>query len=392
MKKKLVILGKGTAGAQAIAHYVRWMPSDTEIEWFYDPNIPTQSVGEGSVLPLAANMYNNLCFGFPNLKEIDGSIKTGIAKKNWGKSGKWFFHNFPPPNVAFHFNAVKLQDYIFNKVKDKVKIVEINTTSDKIDADFIMDCSGKPNNYEKFNIPNFVPVNSVHVNQCFWEGPTFDYTITYARPYGWIFGIPLQNRCSIGYLYNNTINTLDEIKVDILEAIKELGLTPSDTTNSFTFGNYTRKQNFEERIVYNGNASFFLEPLEATSVGVMDLIQRSAFDLWHKKITLDQANNKYNLHLNQIEKMIMLHYFAGSIYDTPFWTFAKTRGKECVKSLLNDQIFLKIFNNIKDLPSSNYCRAQSWSNDEWGGWWPGSLLENIDGLEIKKRISKTLNR
>lgn len=390
-KKRLVVLGKGTAGAQAILHFSRYMSSIADIEWHYDPNIAALSVGEGSTLNLPRNLFNTIGFSHNNLKDVDGTFKGGIAKKNWGKTGEWFFHDFVPPESGYHFNAVKLQNYIFDKFKDKVKIVEGNTTSDKIDADFIMDCSGKPANFKKFHIPKYIPVNSVHVNQCFWDHPRFQHTLTYARPYGWIFGIPLQNRCSIGYLYNNTINTLDEVKEDILVAIKELDLEPSTTTNSFTFGNYIKKVNFEGRIAYNGTASFFLEPMEATSIYVMDSIQRSAFDLWMGNTSIEQANYKYLKGLTEIESMIMMHYYAGSIFDTPFWTFAKQKGLECMQELKHDKVFINMFNNIKNMPNNFSCNFQPWTADGWASWWAGGLLQNLNGLNIKEDIEKFIS-
>lgn len=387
--KKLVVVGKGTAGCQAIAHFVRWMPN-CEFEWHYDPNIQPQSVGEGSVLSLPKNMFMNLGFSHQDLKKIDGTLKTGIYKKNWGKKGKEFFHDFPAPNVAYHFNAVKLQNYIYEVLKDRIKVVEHNTNIENIDADYIMDCSGKPKDLELFDIPKYIPVNSVHVIQCWWEYPRLDHTLTIARPYGWVFGIPLQNRCSIGYMYNNQINSIDEIKEDILNVINDYKLTPSDTTNSFTFGNYKRKVNFKGNIAFNGNSSFFLEPLEATSIDVMDNITRNAFDVWNGKISTETANSNYQKMLDQTEKIIMMHYFSGSVFKTKFWEFAKERGTRCMKEAQSDQSF-KFWCDVAN-KYSNFNRVveHSWSTDHYSVWWPGSFVQNVNGLGINKELSKIL--
>jgi hypothetical protein len=385
MNKKIVVLGRGTAGSQAIAHFVRWF-ENCEIEWHFDPNIPTQSVGEGSVLSFPRNMFENFGFSFEDLKHVDGTLKTGIQKMGWGKNGKNFFHDFPPPSVSFHFNAVKLQDYILNKFKGKIKVVEHNITSDQIDANYVMDCSGKPKTYENFNIPKYIPVNSVHVNQCWWDYPRFQHTLTFARPYGWIFGIPLQNRCSIGYLYNNNINSLDEVKEDILKVIESLNLTPSDTTNTFSFGNYLRKRNFTENIAYNGNASFFLEPLEATSVGVMDLIQRTAFDLWNNTITIDHANETYMNFMEETENIIMMHYFSGSIYNTEFWKYAKAKGKECMKNALANPKFKFMCDSSNNIPHIGMLSKPDNELQHYSVWWLGSFLQNISGLDIREDL------
>jgi hypothetical protein len=94
--------------------------------------------------------------------------------------------------------------------------------------------------------------------------------------YGWVFGIPLQNRISIGYLYNSDINSIEDIKKDIQNVFDEYHLTPSEKTQNFSFNSFYRKNNFSSKVIYNGNASFFLEPLEATSTGLSTYIYRMA--------------------------------------------------------------------------------------------------------------------
>lgn len=390
--KKLIVIGKGTAGTQALIHFMRWRPN-WEIEWHYDPAIAPQAVGEGSTLDLPRNMFRNIGFTYNTLVEVaDGSFKTGILKEGWGSTGKEFFHPFPPPTVSMHFNAVALQNYIHNYVKDKIKIVEGHVNNlDDLDADHILDCSGKPKSYEDYNINPYIPVNAVHVNQCYWDYPRFHYTLTIARPYGWVFGIPLQNRCSIGYLYNSKINTLDEVKKDILNVIDQFNLKPSNVTNSFEFGNYTRKKNFHERVAYNGNASFFLEPLEATSFTTMNFITRSAFDIWNGNLGEKTANMQYDMFTRQVQDVIMMHYFAGSKYKTEFWEFAQQRGRDCMNQIKHDtafQFMINTVNQIKYPPEYNYCLEEYWDSVNYGPWPIGSFAYNIRGLGIQNDLNK----
>ena len=173
MTKKIVILGRGTAGALSAAYLTKAMPHE-EIEWHYDPSIPPQAVGEGSGIDLPSVLLNTLDFNYcTDLKEVDGSFKAGIYKEGWGTKNDPFFHSFIAPGVAIHFNALKFQDFVLNKLRNNVKVVEHNVTSDQIDADFIMDCSGKPSSLEKFNVAEGISVNSVTVNQCYWDLPRF---------------------------------------------------------------------------------------------------------------------------------------------------------------------------------------------------------------------------
>lgn len=394
--RKLAVIGRGTAGAQAIAHFYKNMPH-CELEWHFDPNVPTQAVGEGSVLSLLPSMYHNIDFSYLDLKKVNGTVKTGIWKKGWGETGDFYFHDFPPPSVAMHFNAVDLQNFILDKLKDKIKIVEHNTKYEDIDADHIMDCSGRPNNFDDFNMSKYISVNSVHVTQCWWDYPRFDYTLTIARPYGWVFGIPLQNRCSIGYLYNNNINTLEEVKEDVKNIFEEFNLTPSDTTNSFSFNSYHREENFAHRVFYNGNASFFLEPLEATSVGVMDYINRLAFDVWNKRLYPSAANKMYTTSIEEIELMIMMHYFAGSPFKTDFWEYANERGIKCMEEVgkNNERFKLRcsILQKNKNMDTHKlYYYSEVQKIDEFGTWWIGSFQKNLQNLGIIDKLNNLLTK
>lgn len=387
MTKKLVVIGRGTAGVQSAAHFSRYM-ENCDIEWHYDPNIKTQPVGEGSTLTFPTNLHSWIGFSHLDIDKLDGSFKTGIAKEGWGKEGKAFFHGFLPPEVAYHFNAIKFQEYMFNKLAGRVKFVEHNANSKDIDADFIMDCSGKPSSYDEFNLSEYINVNAVHVTQCFWDYPRFQYSLNIARPYGWVFGIPLHNRCSIGYMYNNKINTLEEVKEDVKYMFEKYNLTPSDTTNSFSFANYTRKKNYNGRIAYNGNASFFLEPLEATSVGVMDTIQRSAFDLWSGSMSEQQAEDKYHLELKQIETFITMHYLDGSPFKTKFWEFAQERAERCFANISKDTAFVNLYKQARKTKAINDCYL---AQGKYGQWWSGAFLQNIEGIGLYDKIDSYIN-
>ena len=155
MKKRIAIIGKGTAGSQSIIHYLKHM-QDYEIHWYFDESIPSQAVGEGSVLHLPRNLFYNLNFSYLDLDKIDATLKVGVYKSGWGKTGKPFLHDFPPPSVGLHFNAVALQNFIYEKIKDIVVIHNKNVNASDIDADYIMDCSGKPSSYEEFNKSSFI--------------------------------------------------------------------------------------------------------------------------------------------------------------------------------------------------------------------------------------------
>jgi len=388
-KRKIAVVGKGTAGSQAAAYFATLIP-EFEVEWYFDPNKPTQSVGEGSTLKLPNNLFENVGFTHGDLKNIKGTFKTGIYKENWGSLNKSFFHDFPPPQSGYHFNAVELQNYLEKYLEDKVSIIRESVSYQDIDADFILNASGVPQSFDDFHTSEYIPVNAAYITQCYWDSPEFDYSLTIAQKYGWVFGIPLQNRCSIGYLYNDNINTEEEVAEDVKKIFAQYGLTPSNDTNSLRFKNYYRKQNYERngRIAHSGNASFFLEPLEATSIGFMDHIQRSALDIWTGYKKYDQANEDYRKLISQIELVIMIHYAAGSSFDTEFWDFAKERGIKKLESQRGDEHLFNIYSSIKDVQDFHLSNSQI---SEYGLWWAGSFVQNINGLGIRDLFQKFVN-
>lgn len=383
---KIAVIGRGTAGCMSALFYKYY--TDAEVDWYFDPSIKPQAVGEGSTLALPQVLNDTLGFSAKDFSAVDGTIKTGIYKEGWGKKGKSFLHDFPAPLNAIHFNANKLQDFIHSKLAGVVNVIPENVDSSNVDATFVLDCSGRPSSYEAFDMSDYIPVNAVHVNQCYWDTPKFTHTLAISRPYGWVFGIPLQNRCSVGYLYNKDINTLDEVKEDIKYIFNRFNLTPSEDTNSFSFNNYQRKFNFSDNTAFNGNASFFLEPLEATSFGCVDNINRITHRLWQGLISKDEAEDRYASILKASEYVIMLHYFAGSPFNTAFWDFANERGIKCIESA-DDSMHYMMQNSKSPKGLGSYSSGfvlppvQSIQLEAlYSTWWEGSFAQNIEGLGL----------
>ena len=398
MTKRIAVIGKGTAGSLTASHFLRYA-EDCELDWYYDPSIAPQSVGEGSGLPVPINLYNNTNFNYADLDKIDGTIKLGIFKSGWGEKGTPYLHTFPAPHAALHFSANALQNFVTERAKDlygdRLNLIEKNVSSpDEIDADYIVDCSGKPFSYKEFEESPYIPINSAYVTQCYWDYPRFQHTLTIARPHGWFFGIPLKNRCSIGYMYNSDINSVDDIKEDLQNVFEEYNLTPSEDTNSLSFKNYYRKKTHHERLTYNGNASFFLDPMEATSLSNVDLINRIAFDIMNDNVDRFTANEKYLSYTREIETMIMLHYFAGSVYNTEFWEYAKSRGENCIKNATQwDNKFVTFAASMKSLTTANQALFIELGSPgaDYGTWWQGSFFENFKGLGIQDKVLSMLD-
>lgn len=401
--KKIAVIGRGTAGALAAARFSS-LSDNCYVDWYYDPSIKTQAVGEGSTPVLPARLFNDIGFQHNNLSNIDGTFKFGIEKEGWGR-GDLFYHNFYGATIGYHFNAIQLQNYIFNYLKNKknVRFIEQNIINHNlIDSDFIMDCSGTPSSFEDCNISQYIPVNSVYVTQCYWSQPEFLHTKTIAKKHGWVFGIPLINRCSIGYLYNNDHTTKEEVKEDVQEIFKRYNLNPSDQTNNFSFNNYYRKKNYTDRISYNGNASFFLEPLEATSILTMYKVIEHSIEIWFNRKNYNTYNAIYNHLMYTLEVFIMMHYAAGSKYYSSFWDYALNRGINNLKDACENNLFKynKVFNILIRLSEiqdqdilKNELNKIEYNRDLFNferhtSYSVYSLYHNIIGLNLKDKLKE----
>jgi len=387
--KKICIVGRGTVGCLAVAHFLRW--TNWEIEWIYDPNISPTPVGEGTNLALPISLYENLNFDSSSFDKIHSTPKLGIWKRNWGE-GEEFFHCFPAGNHGVHFNAIEFQDYVFKLLENNSRVTckETNYSDpNNIDSDIIMVCTGSPAKLtDDFDYKNYIPVNSAMVFQCPWDLPKFLYSLTFAKKYGWVFGIPLKNRCAIGYVFNSDFCTEDDIKEDVQSILDEFDLKPK-LVRSLKFYNYSRKINFKDNIIYNGNASFFLEPLEATSTSTSDIINRITIDLFFmKKIDISFANQYYSNYIENIGSMISLHYLSGSVYKNDFWEYAKGLAKNKIEcdfkknNLFSEMMKLCISNDF------NYDLNNETS--EIGTWTFRSFKQHLDTFKLNETMKNLI--
>ncbi len=375
MTTRLAIIGKGTAGAMAYNHFANY--TNYEIDCYFDNSKKEQSVGEGTTISLPRTLHHTIDFEYHMLPEIDGNYKNGIEYIDWVNEN--FMHTFPAPDISMHFNAIKLQEYLKDKNKNRVTFKDTNVENIyDINADYIIDCSGTPNKYDNFEFAKYIPVNSAYVRQCNWDYPKYDYTLCIAAEWGWIFGIPLSNRMSWGYIYNQEITEHEVIKQQLLKVIDSYGMKPTRKENRLEFSNYYRKENFFERIAYNGNASFFLEPMEATSLTTVDNINRKVFDILENGADCNKQNIWYKEKFKELQDIIVMHYLGANKYDNEFWTYAKNLAEECLSN--TSYRFKDIIKNVHD---NDYEL-----DNDYGVWGMHSFKQNIYSMNILKALEE----
>jgi hypothetical protein len=384
--KKIGVIGGGTAGA--LTAFALSKLSNTNVDLYLDTNIKPQSVGEGANYFLAEELKSKNYFDESLLKKIGGTKKFGINKIDFS-DGKEFMHEFQFGNYSLHFDSEKLRNYILNDYP-LINVIEKNVKSfDDIDADFKWDCSGFPDiNENDFHIMKGIPVNSSYITQCYWDETRFEHTNTVAMEHGWVFMVPLQNRCSVGYLYNSSISSEAEVAEDVKNIFKRFNLTPSKETNSVSFCNYYRKENFTWNTGYNGNASFFAEPLEATTIGNVITTAYSSMHILFNPAHATTMNAKYVKTQKETEVMIAFNYLMGSKHKSKFWEFAKNNSEEFLKENIDKEKLKEILHFYENVKNNTYYSAMK---DPNYGTWPGSSwYQNINGFNAYDKLKSFL--
>ena len=163
-----------------------------------------------------------------------------------------------------------------------------------------------------------------------------------------MFGIPLQSRQSFGYLYNDTITSKDDAIDNFKTYCNDINV---DKLREFKFKSYSANSFFDGRVLKNGNRALFYEPLEAFMGYFYERVLGIFFDYVFVNRNINLTNNTIQGYADDIELAISFVYQGGSIYDTPFWDYAK---KISYDRLNNDLRWQNQINQIKMTKRQNY--------------------------------------
>jgi len=265
-------------------------------------------------------------------------------------------HRFAGPesvkmNHAFHLDAGLYARFLrrfseghgVKRIEGRIERVEqdpesgfltalVLASGERIAGDLFIDCTGfrallieqtLQTGFEDWL--HWLPTNSALPIQTKATGPAVPYTRAIAHEAGWLWKIPLQHRLGNGLVFASDFMS-DEAAHHRRDAMIEGEVLRAQPMIRFRAGR--RRQAWNKNVVAMGLASGFIEPLESTSIHLMQvavtrLAQLFPFTGFHQA-SIDRYNARSRDELENVRDFIILHYHQSERDDSDFWRYVRT--------------------------------------------------------------------
>jgi tryptophan halogenase len=257
----------------------------------------------------------------------------------------------PLANIAhaYHFDAARYAAYLRRYaesrgvVRTEGRIVEVSLgaeggqveavrlgSGERIEADLFVDCSGfaalligRTLGVGFRDWSHWLPCDRALTVATARSGAIEPYTCATARPAGWQWRIPLQHRRGNGYVYSSAFASEDQARETLLGNLEG---APHGEPRLLSFRTGRRERFWYRNCVAIGLASAFLEPLESTSIY---LIQAGVNRLVHllPRASSALAEREYNREMitdvERIRDFVILHYATRATADSELWQYCR---------------------------------------------------------------------
>ncbi|WP_242147237.1 tryptophan halogenase family protein [Sphingomonas sp. BAUL-RG-20F-R05-02] len=169
-------------------------------------------------------------------------------------------------------------------------------------------------------------------------GPIEPFTRAVAMPAGWRWRIPLRHRIGNGYVYSSSHLDDGDATEALLAALEG---APLAEPRFLRFRAGRRRRSWVGNVVAVGLASGFLEPLESTSIYLVQAAITALIEHFPNRriaaVDRDGFNATIDAEYDRIRDFLILHYHATTRDDTAFWRHVRTMA---VPPSLDDKISL----------------------------------------------------
>jgi len=280
----------------------------------------------------------------------DYSLNAAAAKLN---------HFATPPrddsllstlSYAYHFDASLYAAFLrrhaegngVRRVEGRIKHISQNAetgfvetltleSGQSVSGDFFIDCSGlSALLIEKSLKSGFddwsavLPCNSAAFVPSEKVSDVTPYTRSTAHTAGWQWRIPLQHRTGNGHVFCSDYTTKEEAAETLLQHLDGKALADPKFLR-FTTGR--RRLSWNRNVVAIGLSGGFLEPLESTSIHLIQSGLVKLLDFWPGEtfdpLLAEQYNRAMANQYESIRDFIILHYKATERDDSEFWRYCR---------------------------------------------------------------------
>lgn len=251
---------------------------------------------------------------------------------------------------AFHFDASLYARYLrgyaeargVKRIEGKIAEVKLDPSSGHVrtlvmadgtpvEGQLFIDCSGfrglliegaLKTGFEDWT--HWLPCDRAVAVPCASVRPTTPYTRSTARQAGWQWRIPLQHRTGNGHVFSSRHVSEDEATAVLMNNLDGEALAEPRTLR-FTTG--MRRLGWNRNVVAVGLASGFIEPLESTSIHLIQtaiarLVEFFPSTGFHQA-DIDEYNAQSRFEFERIRDFIILHYHLNDRVDSAFWTMCR---------------------------------------------------------------------
>lgn len=249
---------------------------------------------------------------------------------------------------AFHFDAGLYAAYLrryaeaagVTRIEGRIQDVDLNSETgfieavtldrgDRIEGDLFIDCSGFRGlliggalgvGYRDWS--KWLPCNRAVAVGSERTEPLLPYTKSMARTAGWQWRIPLQHRTGNGHVFCDSFMSVDEASAVLLDNLDGAAMGEPRPLG-FTTGR--REQFWAKNCVAIGLSSGFLEPLESTSIHLIQSNISRLIELFPARGFAPSLIEEYNRQVAHeyelVRDFLILHYHRTDRDDSEFWRY-----------------------------------------------------------------------